>query len=327
MWEHLDRAARLSFWLQDLGKANSHFLAMLEGNPVFTQILRHEAISGLIVMQTPIRSWLIEQGYELDTLFPALWSAVGHHRKFGGSDSAGHGYLTPRTAPPADVYLDHPDFRAILSEMANRLRIKPPNTFPPAFRLGTGRGEPCDIKVLRAIEDLIAECQGWAEDRSDPEYDRFIAITKAIGIAADVCVSAYARTRDAEEGRPIAEFVAGSLAAGLKPADLDEFMWRYVWDHAGEDFNRPDYPEGFPPGFEFRQFQLDIAETDHDSAPRSLLTLAVAGCGSGKSLAAYLWGRRWCQAWAVEGLTDFRFHFTLPTTGTATEHFKDYALA
>jgi CRISPR-associated endonuclease/helicase Cas3 len=211
--------------------------------------------------------------------------------------------------------------------MANRLKIKPLNTFPPAFRLGTGRGEPCDIKVQRAIGDLVAECQGWAEDRSDPEYDRFIAITKAIGIAADVCASAYARTHDAEDGRPIAEFVAESLAAGLKPADLDELMWRYVWDHADEDVNRPDNQEGFPHGFQFRQFQLDIAESDHDSAPRSLLTLAVAGCGSGKSLAAYLWAWRWCQAWAVEGLTDFRFHFTLPTTGTATEHFKDYALA
>jgi CRISPR-associated endonuclease/helicase Cas3 len=89
---------------------------------------------------------------------------------------------------------------------------------------------------------------------------------------------------------------------------------------------RPNDPVEFPPGFEFRKFQRDVAEFDSDSAPASRLTLAVAGCGSGKSLAAYLWARRRCQAWADEGRTNFRFIFTLPTTGTTTEHFKDYVL-
>lgn len=295
-WEQLKKSARLSFWLQDLGKANSHFHAMLEGNPEFAQILRHEAISGLIVMRSPIRDWLIESGYDLDTLHPALWSAVGHHRKFGGKDRAGNEYLKPKTASPAELYLGHPDFRAILSEMAERLGIRGNlPVLPLNPKLGTGRGETCDIAAPRAIGDLIAECQAWAEDHGNPEYDRFIAIAKAIGIAADVCASAYARSRDAKEGRPIAEFVAESLAVGLRPADLDELMWRYVWDRVDEDAAPPENPDGFPPGFEFRLFQREIAEADRDAAPQSLLTLAVAGCGSGKSLAAYLWGRRWCQ--------------------------------
>ena len=331
-WGALEKSARLSFWLQDLGKANSHFHDMLEGKPEFTQILRHEAISGLIVMQTPIREWLIAAGYNLDTLHPALWSAVGHHRKFGGNDKAGNSYLEPKTADPAVLYLGHPDFQAILTEMAERLGIREGlsdllHNLSPLLTIGTGRSDACDIAAPKAIQDLKAECKRWSEDHGDPEYDRFIAINKAIGIAADVCASAYARTPDAEAGRPIAEFVAESLAAGLGPADLDELMWRYAWDRADEEVIRPENPDGFPPGFEFRQFQRDVAEADSDSAPQSLLTLAVAGCGSGKSLAAYLWGRRWCQAWADEGRTNFRFHFTLPTTGTATEHFKDYALA
>lgn len=327
-WERLEKSARLSFWLQDLGKANSHFHAMLEGNPECAQILRHEAISGLIVMRSPIRGWLIESGYDLDTLHMALWSAVGHHRKFGGQDKAGNDYLKPKTAPPADLYLGHADFRAILSEMADRLGILGNlPAFPPNLKIGTGRGEPCDIAAPGAIGDLVAEFQAWADDHGDPEFDRLVAIAKALGIAADVCASAYARSRDAREGRPIAEFVFESLAAGLSSADLDELMWRYVWDRADEGADRPESPSGFPPGFEFRQFQREIAEFDRDAPPQSLLTLAVAGCGSGKSLAAYLWGRRWCQTWADEGRTNFRFHFTLPTTGTATEHFKDYALA
>jgi CRISPR-associated endonuclease/helicase Cas3 len=58
----------------------------------------------------------------------------------------------------------------------------------------------------------------------------------------------------------------------------------------------------------------------------SYLTLAQAGCGSGKSLAAYLWGLKWCKLAEAEGRRNLRFFFCLPTTGTTTEHFKDYAL-
>lgn len=56
------------------------------------------------------------------------------------------------------------------------------------------------------------------------------------------------------------------------------------------------------------------------------MTLAQAGCGSGKSLAAYMSARTWCQRAAETGRTNFRVFFCLPTTGTTTEHFRDYAL-
>ncbi|HEX9005605.1 MAG TPA: CRISPR-associated helicase Cas3', partial [Blastocatellia bacterium] len=75
-----------------------------------------------------------------------------------------------------------------------------------------------------------------------------------------------------------------------------------------------------PPEFVCRDFQKNVA------ASESHLTLAQAGCGSGKSLAAYLWAREWCEKFAAEGRTNFRLFFCLPTTGTTTEHFKDYAL-
>jgi CRISPR-associated endonuclease/helicase Cas3 len=321
MWEPFLKSTRLNFWLQDLGKANSHFLAMVESNPEFNQILRHEAISGLIVRLTPIWGWL-ESSYGPNLLYPALWAAVGHHRKFGGD------YLKAKDSPPAEVYLGHRDFRAILSDMAQRLGLDMNNlgALPPTLKIKKSGGG-CDIAAIKAASDLREEFKAWAEKHAAPEFDRSIGIMKAIGIAADVCASAYARGSDALAGRPITEFVAETLSVGLDPADLDELMRRYAWDRSEEDVARPENPDCFPPGFEFRGFQRDVAEFDFTSPPQSYLTLAVAGCGSGKSLAAYLWARRWCQAWADKGWTNFRLLFTLPTTGTATEHFKDYALA
>jgi len=321
MREGIAKTSRLAFWLQDLGKANSHFLEMLEGHPEFAQILRHELISCLIVMNTPLYRWLSEAGYDEATLHQSLWAAGGHHRKLRRDK------LKPASSENANVYLDHPDFRAILSELAFRLQLdlKPPH-LPPIVSIGTGRGTPCDIVASKAIGDLLDRWVSFAEEVHAPEFYRSVAITKAINIAADVCASAFARTDAAREGRPIAEFVSESLSVGLRPTDLDELMWHYAWGRVETGSVRPDDPDGFPPGFEFRQFQREVAEFDSESAPQSRLTLAVAGCGSGKSLAAYLWARRWCQAWADEGRTNFRLFFTLPTTGTTTEHFKDYVL-
>src|SRR5438105_4892547 len=46
----LRQAVILNAWVQDLGKANDHYRAMVDGNPAQTQLLRHETISGLIAM-------------------------------------------------------------------------------------------------------------------------------------------------------------------------------------------------------------------------------------------------------------------------------------
>lgn len=64
---------------------------------------------------------------------------------------------------------------------------------------------------------------------------------------------------------------------------------------------------GEPP----RPFQNEVANS---SDP---VTLVTAGCGSGKTIAAYLWARQYAgkQLW-----------FCYPTTGTATEGFKGYLL-
>ncbi len=318
----LTDAARLSFWLHDLGKANSHFLGMIEGQPDTVQILRHETISGLIAMREPIRSWLGSH-YELDMLFPALWAAVGHHRKFSAD------FLSPRTSPSMIVHLGHKDFKSILGNMAQRLGldIHALGTLSSELTIGSGRGIKCDISAAKAVGDLCEEWEAWSEDHLDPFWARLIGIIKTFVISADVSASAYPHRSDVVKGRPISEYVNQTLSQGLTPTDLDELIWKYAWDQVEDVEARPEKPIGFPPNFELRPFQREVAELEATTPPNAYLTLAVAGCGSGKSLAGYLWARRWCRAWADGGRSNFRLFFTLPTTGTATEHFKDYALS
>ena len=63
---------------------------------------------------------------------------------------------------------------------------------------------------------------------------------------------------------------------------------------------------GAPP----RSFQQLVASC------KCLVVVVRAGCGSGKTLAAYLW--------ADSNYPTRRLYFCYPTTGTATEGFRDY---
>lgn len=65
---------------------------------------------------------------------------------------------------------------------------------------------------------------------------------------------------------------------------------------------------------ERQKFQEDVAHSN------SRVTLVSAGCGSGKTLAAYLWAAKQCPD------TGRRLCFCYPTTGTATEGYMDYLL-
>ncbi|MEQ8960382.1 MAG: CRISPR-associated helicase Cas3, partial [Coleofasciculus sp. C2-GNP5-27] len=64
-------------------------------------------------------------------------------------------------------------------------------------------------------------------------------------------------------------------------------------------------------GKQLRPFQQKIAATPHR------ITLVKAGCGTGKTVGAYAWAKKWAG--------DRKLFFGYPTTGTATQGFIDYA--
>lgn len=289
-------------WIQDLGKANSHFQAMVNGAPEIIQLLRHETISGLLMLseEQPFRAWLDEK-LSTAVLRISVWGAMGHHRKFDKQTK-------PNTAPPLTVHLAHEDFKTILREMAQDLRLSSPPTDLRDLVLGQTRADGGDITAresLRDLQDEFAECE---ELFADEDERKRLALIKGLGIGADVAASAIAARGQSAQRYSLRDFVSESLNVGLTPNDFRQIVERWAANRS------------LPPTFKPHQFQEDVA------ASASPLTFAQAGCGSGKSLAAYLWASKWCARLGQEGRENFRLLFCLPTTGTATEHFKDYAL-
>lgn len=120
----------------------------------------------------------------------------------------------------------------------------------------------------------------------DNESKGLVAAAKACLVAADVAGSALPRA-----GKTSA-WIRTALASVPPPDDLK----RVVADRLA--------------GKALRPFQLEVA------AETSRVALARAACGSGKTLAAY--------QWAAEQCPGKRVYVCYPTTGTATEGFRDY---
>lgn len=310
---------RANGWIQDLGKASSQFQEMVLASSerskiVVTQLLRHEVISGLLILKQPrLYEWIKSLNLPTPLLLAALWGAMGHHRKFRKETE-------PRETEPAIVQVSHDDFSAILEAMGKDLGILPAPKFDCDLTVALTAKETCDIPAsesVRELQDAFIELE--------PEFDsdenrRLLALIKGFGIAADVAASAVAERKrsDYSLADDVTEYLCGG---GLSVNDLTQLMLNWSW--ARSKYDRSKFDElSSPPDMIPRGFQTDVARS------QSTLTLAQAGCGSGKSLAAYLWAREWCQRQA-EGenrQVNFRLFFCLPTTGTTTEHFKDYAL-
>lgn len=309
----LDRFAivlRLTGWIQDLGKANSQFQMMVRSQPEIVQLLRHETLSGLLLwLDQRFREWLAPMG---DGLLVSVWGAIGHHRKFDEQ-------TTPEQSGKVAVRLTHEDFKAVLREMANSLVLGPPPDFDRDLTIVRSRREAGDLAALSSLADMVTDFKKHEASFQNEHERRFLALVKAFGIAADVAASAVARQGGSAMPYSVGAFVNEQLSTGLKVSDLTALINHWAWDRTRCNAALRDETR-LPPNFVFRPFQSDVADSS------SYLTLAEAGCGSGKSLAAYLWARQWCQRKADEGFKNFRLFVCLPTTGTTTEHFKDYAL-
>jgi len=301
-----ERVLVLNGWLQDLGKANSHFLALVTTDPEIRQLLRHETISaGLAWCYQPLRTWLELVGD--DVLLPALWGAVGHHRKFDEETA-------PNQCTALTIHATHADFHALLVDLARDLALPSPPRMERDIVVGYDHGDlPAKQLVRRLQEDFTDRETHFAS----LESRKLVALTKGLGIAADVTASAIAR-RSQDRGA-VPSFVRAQLRTGLEASDFDRLISVWAWNARAPGASAPS-DNSLPPGFVTRHFQNQVA------ASLSYLTLAEAGCGSGKSLAAYLWARSWGERVQTGSMRTFRLFFCLPTTGTATEHFKDYAL-
>jgi CRISPR-associated endonuclease/helicase Cas3 len=325
---HFQKALRVNGWLQDLGKASNHFQEMVE-HPADSrkQMMRHETISGLLLWleDSPLARWFVALPLPVALCRAALWGAIGHHRKF-------HEDTKPERCSALTVHVTDEDFQTILNEMSESLEVAPPDAFTQDVVFAYSRHEANaadnEIGAYEAIRDLQADF-----DELKTEFDnksrRMVALIKAFGIAADVAASAVAKHEyKAGSARTdyIKRFVSEKMFVGLTPQELEELVHKRL-EHSTN--SQECLTEGSDSSAQLETedvralFQRRVAETAREGA---FLTLARAGCGSGKSVAAYMWAQAWCERLAREDRKNFRLFFCLPTTGTTTEHYKDYAL-
>jgi len=281
-WEIFRSTARLSAYLHDWGKANDHFQMVVRGkqdirkNP---QLIRHELASMLLAWE--YREWL-QQCPNAD-FRTALVAAGGHHLKLGWNS---------RTQSPNDelgeirdgsgsdrlyIYTEPQYFRGMLKYGVKALGL--PKQLKLSVKPPT-EWTVSDIKTKRR-ELLDVFLDDWQVDSN------FVSVIKALIIAGDTVGSALPNTNF-----KINDWIESQLSSKLTELEVQQVVNKRL------------------NGQVMRTFQTALGES------RSRVTLARAGCGTGKTLGAYNWAKRYA--------VDRKLFFCYPTTGTSTEGFIDY---
>lgn len=289
--DQLRRCVLLAAAVHDLGKANDHFQGMLlksRDRLDKPQGLRHEWVTVLLLREQPLRNWLVSVAGEADAAI-VEWAVGGHHPAYNRESP-------PRRADPRGagdrmtVHAEYRDFAECLAwlgkEFGDTLPIfDKPIVYP---LIGPGRADERFGTWFREAS------RAW-DDMTAPEK-RFTAAVKACVLAADVAGSALPRAV-ADPGKWIDE----TFTNRPREEELAGLVERRL---AGERERRKDSTIKLLP------FQEAVGAS---VAP---VTFVRAGCGSGKTMAAY--------HWAATKHPARRLYFCYPTTGTATEGFKDY---
>jgi CRISPR-associated endonuclease/helicase Cas3 len=285
--DRLRRCVLAAAAVHDIGKANDHFQGMLRGTRCVQQHpqgLRHEWVT--VLMLQDLKPWLLPAVGDNDIDFAIVeWAVAGHH--------PAHNHESPPGRCPngagAEIRLhtDHADFAAILRWVKSTLSL---STEPPPVQ-----NTHCRLIGTRdAFSELTTWSKRarrlWQETLRRSIDGRLVAAVKNCLIAADVAGSAVLREAPADSER----WATIGLAFAQIPTASD---LRFVADY-GLDGNAP------------RAFQTAVA--NHPDA----VVFVKAGCGTGKTVAAYLR--------AARHYVGRRLYFCYPTTGTATEGYKDY---
>lgn len=280
---------RIAGLLHDLGKANEGFVRAVRGERA-AQVIRHEHLSALILHLPEIRQWISSAKHvDWDVIAAAVLS---HHLK---ADRSGeyqwgqpHG-LAQRVA----LYLSHPEVKRTLQRLAALANVGPP---PKLLRTYWHCGAEWDAVLesgFQAADDLSFDLEDCVERRS------LLSAVKAGVIAADAVSSGLFRT-----GYRLRDWLADICN---QPTITAEEIWKHIitprLDFISSLVQKPT---------DLQPFQVEVGQ----QGPRVLL---LAGCGMGKTLAAWSWAEA-----QTKSHTFGKVIFLYPTRGTATEGFRDY---
>lgn len=293
--ETLRTTARLAAFLHDFGKANDHFQAVVRKlkNPIdHPQLIRHEALSVLLAWE--MRDWLVRGDGDL---MVAIAAAGGHHLKLGGEAGKPTEEVGAIRQSGVDewtrgdqllLYTAHNHFIGLLryGQKACGLASELPKNLPTLWTLA-------ELKQRRQV--LLQEFANWD---ADPVLT---AVVKALLVAGDSSGSALIPVeqdlRQKVEKQPGESWSQAWIKQQIHYT-LTESELQHVINERLK-------------GNRLRPFQEALGDST------SRVTLARAGCGTGKTLGAYVWAKRHAIA--------RKLFFCYPTTGTSTEGFLDYA--
>ncbi|MDA1191860.1 MAG: CRISPR-associated helicase Cas3' [Candidatus Poribacteria bacterium] len=258
-----------------------------KANSQFLRMLRHPASTKQALRHEWISAWLPLAGPFIgDWLLPSnevvrfaiLAAVAGHHLKFASLESL---QPSPSEDLNVTVFTDHPDFHDTLELIAEHLNLDSPPLLPPMRIDLTSR--PLDELRRWAIRSNGFYKRLTEQDR------RFVALVKSLLVSVDVAASAVPRFERAPN-----EWARDVLNRVCSADVLASIAQKRLGKHSP------------------RPFQDSVAESVHR------VTFVNAGCGSGKTVAAYMWAARHAAGRKV--------HVCYPTTGTTTEGFRDYII-
>ncbi|MFZ9739899.1 MAG: CRISPR-associated helicase Cas3', partial [Prochlorotrichaceae cyanobacterium] len=245
------------------------------------QLMRHEALSMLLAWE--LQDWLSTGAGDVRV---AIAAAGGHHLKLGGSA----GQQTDEVGEIRASGVDKDKWT-----QGDRLWFY---TDHPHFRGLLKYGQqlceldphfPTNLPTTWTVTDLKQKRQRLLQEfitwDSDPV---FTAVIKALLVAGDTSGSALPAN-----GVAIRHWIETQLRYTLTADELEQVIQTRLQGKA------------------LRPFQKKLGEAS------ARVTLARAGCGTGKTLGAYHWAKRYAVG--------RKLFFGYPTTGTSTEGFLDYA--
>jgi CRISPR-associated endonuclease/helicase Cas3 len=278
----------MSALLHDLAKVNSSFQAMLQAKPGDNerQPVRHEILAAWLLSDPDFFGcWFTGLRREAE-IWPIIWSVAGHHLKMGDS-ARGAGLFNAGSGTRAlSVPLSAPDVRDLLREAASLLGTTPdmPQVADAHFETVDDTDDGLEQRIARFAE---LSYRVWIRLRQNPDVVYRTALLKALLISADVAGSALV----ADEQSPM-EWVLRALSVRLTSEVLVPIVEK------GMKGKKP----------------LKFQEAVRDSTKS--VTIVIAGCGNGKTTAAYLWSERHAVG--------RKLWFTYPTTGTASAGYQGY---
>ena len=263
-------------WLHDLGKANDHFQRMLRETN-FEQGIRHETL-GLVILYDYFLPWLNK--IQQKNNYPEWFSIVILFAVCGHHLK----FPDPKTdRKGCDVIFlgSHPDIYSFLQIGLTYFScLEGPTLTNQTYDL-LYTGIPMKLEYIKRMTD-----HQWSDQES-----RFIAILKSLLICSDIAGSALPEKIQGKT-MPMVDWLKKRIMPVLEKKQLIKIVDQKL--------------KGQAP----RPFQNAVLESSANTI------ILEAGCGAGKTAAAYLWASKHAH--------NKRLFFCYPTTATASEGFANY---